>query len=106
MNITKNSISNLDSAKKYNIIPKLIRGAFLIFGVGFVAYGFYRTMHKVSQRNILIREEVVVKEKYTYPSITFCYKYKNGGKDVFRNYYPPLYDKWKKSGMVYQSIKA
>ena len=106
MNITKNSISNLDSAKKYSIIPKLIRGGFLIFGVGFVVYGFYRTMHKVSQRNILIREEVVVKEKYTYPSITFCYKYKNGGKDVFRNYYPPLYDKWKKSGMVYQSIKA
>ena len=104
MILTRSSISNLDPAKNYTIIPKLIRSGFVIFGLAFVCYGFYRTMLKVSQRNILIREEVVVKEKFTYPSITFCYKYKHGGKDVFRNYYPSLYDKWKKSGMFYDLI--
>ena len=105
MNLTKSSISNLDPGKNYTIIPKLIRSGFVLFGIAFVFYGFYRTMLKVSQKNILIREEVVVKEKFTYPSITFCYKYKHGGKDVFRNYYPSLYDKWKKSGMFINLYK-
>ena len=100
MSLTKDLILQVEPRKDYSLIPKLIRTGFLIFGIGFVLYGFYRTMLKVSQQNILIAEEVVVKEKFTYPSITFCYKYKHGGKDVFRNYYPSLYNKWKKSGML------
>ena len=100
MSLTKDPISQVEPRKDYGMIPKLIRSGFLIFGIGFVLYGFYRTMLKVSRQNILIAEEVVVKEKFTYPSITFCYKYKHGGKDVFRNYYPSLYNKWKKSGML------
>ena len=100
MNLTKAPILKLEPSKDYSLIPKLIRTGFLIFGIGFLFYGFYRTMLKVSQQNILISEEVVVKEKFTYPSITFCYKYKHGGKDVFRNYYPSLYERWIKSGML------
>ena len=103
MNLTNGPILKLEPRKHYSIIPKLIRTGFLIFGISFVIYGFYRTMLKVSQQNILISEEVVVKEKFTYPSITFCYKYKHGGKDVFRNYYPSLYDKWKESGTLNSS---
>ena len=52
----------------------MIRGGFVIFGLGMVCNGFYKTMIKVNQRNILISEEVVNEEKYTYPSITFCVK--------------------------------
>ena len=88
----------------YSVIPKIIRVGFLFFGVGFVLYGFYGTMVKVNQSHILINEEVVVEEKYTYPSITFCYKYKHGGKDVLKNYYPSLFDKWKKLGKLIMFI--
>ena len=77
---------------------------FILFGTGFVCYGFYKTMLKVHKGNVLIREEVRVKHKYTYPSITFCYKFKHGTKDVLRNYYPYLYNKWKNSGMFYYII--
>ena len=82
----------------YSVIPKIIRVGFLFFGIGFVLYGFYGTMVKVNQSHILMSEEVVVEEKYTYPSITFCYKYKHGDKNVLKNYYPSLFEKWKKLG--------
>ena len=90
----------------YTVIPKVIRVGFLFFGIGFVLYGFYGTMVKVNQSHILISEEVVVEEKYTYPSITFCYKYKHGGKDVLKNYYPSLFDKWKKLGKLIRHPKV
>ena len=79
-------------------ISKVIRGGFVIFGIGMVCVGFYNTLLQVSQRNILMRQELFHEEKYRYPSITFCYKYKHGGKDVFQNYYPYLYKKWKRAG--------
>ena len=91
---------NLKKVMDSRRISKMIRGGFVIFGLGMVCNGFYKTMIKVNQRNILISEELVNEEKYTYPSITFCYKYKYGGKDVFQNYYPYLYEKWKKEGIM------
>ena len=93
-------------AVDYSVIPKVIRCGFLFFGIGFVLYGFYGTMVKVNQSHILINEEVVVEEKYTYPSITFCYKYKHGGKDVLKNYYPSLFDKWKKLGKLIRPLQV
>ena len=83
-----------------SVIPKILRSCFIFFGIGFVLYGFYGTMVKVNQNHILISDEVAVEEKYTYPSITFCYKYKHGGKDVLKNYYPSLFNKWKKLGKL------
>ena len=91
---------NLKKVMDSRRISKIIRGGFVIFGLGMVCNGFYKTMIKVNQRNILLSEELVNEEKYTYPSITFCYKYKYGGKDVFQNYYPYLYEKWKKEGIL------
>ena len=93
----RKSLKNVTDSRR---ISKMIRGGFVIFGLGMVCNGFYKTMIKVNQRNILISEELVNEEKYTYPSITFCYKYKYGGKDVFQNYYPYLYEKWKKEGIM------
>ena len=90
----------------YSVIPKIIRVGFLFFGIGFVLYGFYGTMVKVNQSHILMSEEVVVKEKYTYPSITFCYKYKHGDKNVLKNYYPSLFDKWKHLGKLIRPLKV
>ena len=82
------------------IAKKFIKTGFVIFGIIMVCAGFYNTMIRVHQNHILIRDEVFVEERYTYPSITFCYKYKYGGKDVVQNYLPSLYDKLKASGMA------
>ena len=91
----------LTPIKDYKTIAKkFIKTGFVIFGIIMVCAGFYNTMIRVHQNHILIRDEVFVKERYTYPSITFCYKYKYGGKDVVQNYLPSLYDKLKASGMV------
>ena len=87
-------------------ISKVIRGGFVIFGICMVCVGFYNTLLQVSQRNILMRQELFHEEKYRYPSITFCYKYKHGGKDVFQNYYPYLYKKWERAGKSSKSCKA
>ena len=90
----------LTPIKDYKTIAKkFIKTGFVIFGIIMVCAGFYNTMIRVHQNHILIRDEVFVKERYTYPSITFCYKYKYGGKDVVQNYLPSLYDKLKASGM-------
>ena len=94
----KISFSGMLIPKNYLEFSKTIRIMFILFGIGFVFYGFYRTMVKVNQGNVLIREEVHAKQKHIYPSITFCYKFKHGTKDVLRNYYPLLYKKWQKSG--------
>ena len=91
----------LTPIKDYKTIAKkFIKTGFVIFGIIMVCAGFYNTMIRVHQNHILIRDEVFVAERYTYPSITFCYKYKYGGKDVVQNYLPSLYDKLKMSGMT------
>ena len=81
-----------------HLIPKCVRIAFLLFAALFVCYGFYNTMDKVKQGNVLMKEEVQILPKLTYPSVTFCYKYRHGTKDVMKNYQIYLLDKWKRTG--------
>ena len=81
-----------------SFIAKGVRTAFVIFGIVYVIYGFIKTMQKFQEGNVNIKEEVISQKKYRYPSVTFCYKYKHGTKDVLHNYYPDLYEKWKNSG--------
>ena len=80
------------------IIPKVVRSIFVLIALSFFCRAFHQTMIKAKQGNILIKEEVRVFPRYTYPSITFCYKYKHGSKDALRNYDPYLYERWKISG--------
>ena len=79
-------------------ISKCIKALFVLFGIGYVSYGFAETMQKFKEGNVLVKEQVLSHAKYKYPSVTFCYKYKHGSKNVLHNYYPELYKKWKKSG--------
>ena len=79
-------------------LPKVVRSIFILIAIFFVCRAFYKTLLKAKDGNILIKEEVRVAHRYKYPSITFCYKYKHGGKEVLRNYYPHLYKKWKQLG--------
>ena len=64
----------------------------------FVCVGFYTTMLKVKENHVSIKEEIQVLPKYRYPSLTFCYVFKHGGKDVMEMFYQHLFDKWKQSG--------
>ena len=81
-----------------SFIAKGVRTAFVIFGIVYVMYGFIKSMQKFQEGNVNIKEEVISQKKFRYPSVTFCYKYKHGTKDVLHNYYPDLYEKWRKSG--------
>ena len=84
---------------EFKTVEKFIRWTFLIFGIAVVSYGFYGTMTKFNQMKVLLQEELEIKEKFIFPSITFCSKFKHGGKETLLNYYPPLFEKWKEQGI-------
>ena len=74
-----------------------------------VCYGFHRGYKKFIGHNIVIKEQVYALDKMKYPSVTFCYKFKHGSKDVVNNYYPSLYEKWQATGKqdrIYQTSGA
>ena len=93
-------MKNIESNRKSHLVAKCIRAVFVLFGVVYVLYGFTKTMQKFSEGNVLVKEQVLSPTKYKYPSVTFCYKYKHGSKDVLHNYYPDLFRKWKQSGKL------
>ena len=78
---------------------KAVRIIFVLFGIGYVLYSFTRTLQKYKEGNVLAKQETKYFDKYRYPSVTFCYKFKHGSKDVMNNYYPSLYKKWQATGM-------
>ena len=92
------SISNSTQLVQFKTLKNVVRGIFVTFGMIVVLYGFYGTMREVNQMKVLLQEEVEIKEKYLYPSITFCYKFKHGGKEALRNYHSFLFEKWKDQG--------
>ena len=63
-----------------NIIESLIKAIRIIYigaAIIFVGYTYYTTILLAKKQNLNIKEEVRVKSKYLYPSITFCYVFKN-----------------------------
>lgn len=82
----------------YQMMLKLGRFLYITGAIYFVCFGFYTTMLKVKDNQISIKEETQVLPKYRYPSLTFCFIFKHGGKDVMEMYYQQLFDKWKQSG--------
>ena len=84
--------------KVFRLIGKVVKIVYLIFAVCFLCHGFYKTVNKLIDGNVLLKEEIEVLQKVKYPSITFCYKYKHGSKDAIHTYNWHFFDKWKKSG--------
>ena len=98
----KKETSNVRNDKSLEITKKgtkAVRIMFVLFGIGYVLYSFTRTLQKYKEGNVLAKQETKYFDKYRYPSITFCYKFKHGSKDVMNNYYPSLYKKWKATGI-------
>ena len=66
-----------------NIFESLIKAIRIIYigaAIIFVGYTYYTTILLAKKQNLNIKEEVRVKSKYLYPSITFCYVFKNEEK--------------------------
>ena len=82
------------------IIVNIFKCAYLIFAAIFVCYGFYNTIVKIQQHSIGIKYGVQVVPKIKFPSVTFCHKYKHGGKNALLTYTHQLFEKWKKSGKI------
>ena len=101
MNFRINWISNLRLCSSSNVLTCILTFVrFLYIGVAicFVCFGYYETMLIAKQGNRHVKEEVTVLSKYRYPSITFCYVFKHGGKDVWSLYFRHFIEKWKQSG--------
>ena len=56
---------------------KLIRYCFICLAIGFVAYGWYRTLHKYTAYKTAISIHLKKHEVFKYPSITICPGFKN-----------------------------
>ena len=83
------------------LLAKAIRCAYIVFGTSLVCYGLLKTIEKVTEGNILVKEGVRVLANIKYPSVTFCYKYKHGSKDAEDTYNLYFAEEWKKSGKRY-----
>ena len=81
-------------------IVTIVKTAYLIFAALFVCYGFYNTVARVQQGTINVKSGVQVVSKVKFPSITFCHKFRYGGKDALLAYSNLLFQKWKKSGKL------
>ena len=77
----------------------IFRMIYVAIGTVVVCYGFQRGYKKFISYNIVIKEQVYTLDKMRYPSITFCYKFKHGSKDVIQNYYPFLFQMAEQQGI-------
>ena len=79
-------------------IAKILKILYLILATIFVCHSLYTTVSKVEKEKVNIKVGVTVISKIKFPSITFCHKYKHGGKDALTAYSTHLFESWKKSG--------
>ena len=87
--------------KDTRIAVKAIEAVYIVLASCFVGHGIYRTIEKMNERNILVKEEVDVVPMIRYPSLTFCYKYTHGSKRAIDTYNSHFAKKWIKSGESY-----
>ena len=100
--------SQYKNCSRFDILKwvlNIIRCFYIGAAIYFVCFGYYTTvmMAKEGYRNV--QEEVNVFQKLRYPSITFCYVFKDSDegmqtrtKYVWTLYYRYLVKTWKKSG--------
>ena len=61
----------------------LARNAYIIIGLGYVTYGFIITMNKAIEDRIVVSITENEFQRFTFPSITFCYPFnRQVGKDI------------------------
>ena len=64
-------------------ILALARNIYLVIALGYVGYGFVGTINKIVDNRIVVSVTESEFQRFTFPSITFCYPFKeNLGKSV------------------------
>ena len=109
MNIRNDFLDKLTVNSRIDVLKlalKLIRLFYIGVAIYYLCYGYYTTILLAKKGYLNVKEEVTVLEKYRYPSLTFCYVFKNkgehnSGKYVWTLYYRHLITKWKQSGQYY-----
>ena len=91
-------IKNCKRCSFQNVLH-IFRMIYVAIGTVVVCYGFQSGYKKFMSHNIVIKEQVYSVDKMRYPSITFCYKFKHGSKDVIQNYYPFLFQMAEQQGI-------
>ena len=78
-------------------VPQFVQRIYIVLASFVVCVSYYKTLEKAYTRQILVKEQVNVMPKIMYPSLTFCYKYKYGNKEVIQAYNSYFEEKWKTS---------
>ena len=84
---------------------KVVRIVYVVVAIVCVGKGLYQTLIKVQKENVNIRSGIDHESKIKFPSVTFCYKYKHGGKDAILAYHNQLFEGWKESGKFKRDCK-
>ena len=67
----------------------LARNVYLVIALGYVGYGFVGTINKIVDDRIVVSVTEEEFQRFTFPSITFCYPYKEKlGKSVKNVIFP------------------
>ena len=73
---------SMNKNKKENIFL-IARNTYFVIGLGYVAYSFIGTLNKVIDDRIVVSMTENEFQRFTFPSITFCYPYNQQvGKDI------------------------
>ena len=102
-NIIRMMISTTSRISVLKFVLKFVRLLYIGGAMYFLCFGYYTTIMMAKERYRNVKEEVEVLPKYRYPSLTFCYGFKDSGnhysgKYVWKLYYRNLMKKWKQSG--------
>ena len=72
----------MNKNRKENIFL-MARNTYFVIGLGYVAYSFIGTLNKVIDDRIVVSITENEFQRFTFPSITFCYPFNQQvGKDI------------------------
>ena len=77
---------------------RLVRYVYLAIAIVIVGEGMYNVYKKMIEEDLMYRQEVHINDAMRYPSVSFCYKYNHGTKNVLDNYFPKFLEVAKNEG--------
>ena len=75
-----------------------VRFVYLAIAIVVVCKGIYNGYKKMIEEDLSYRQEVQINDAMRYPSVSFCYKYNHGTKNVIDNYFPKFFEVAKNDG--------
>ena len=76
-------------------LVRALRYLYITIAVLYALYSMFRTFKKIQEGRTVVSISELDLREYLYPSVTMCFKFKDGIKDII----PSLWiDKWKDTG--------